>query len=76
MQLDEREIASRSYFIWEREGKPHGKDLDHWLRAKLEIEAEAVPPTNGSKPKASRAKSTKKTGVAAKAKKTKAAKVA
>jgi hypothetical protein len=33
-------IRLRSYFIWEREGRPVGKALDHWLRAKAELEAE------------------------------------
>lgn len=23
----------RAYFIWEHEGRPHGRDQDHWLRA-------------------------------------------
>jgi hypothetical protein len=30
----------RSYLIWQREGCPHGRALDHWLRAKAELEAE------------------------------------
>ena len=33
-------IRDRSYYIWEREGFPEGKDLEHWLRAKAELEAE------------------------------------
>ena len=33
-------IRERSYYIWEREGFPEGKDLEHWLRAKAELEAE------------------------------------
>jgi hypothetical protein len=36
---DDKEQASpgRAYAIWEREGRPDGKDLDHWLRAEAEI---------------------------------------
>jgi hypothetical protein len=32
---NEREQAIRegAYFIWEREGRPHRRDIDHWLRA-------------------------------------------
>lgn len=37
------EVALRAYAIWESEGRPHGYDLDHWLRAETEL---------GSKPAA------------------------
>ena len=30
-------LAARAYAIWEREGRPHGRDLDHWLAAEREI---------------------------------------
>ncbi len=30
-------IRERAYAIWEQEGHPHGKDLDHWFRAEAEI---------------------------------------
>lgn len=30
-------IKERAYAIWEREGRPDGKDPDHWLRAEAEI---------------------------------------
>ena len=33
------EIAKRAYTIWELEGRPAGKDLEHWLRAEAEFEA-------------------------------------
>jgi Protein of unknown function (DUF2934) len=33
----ERAIRERAYSIWEEEGCPQGKDLDHWLRAEAEI---------------------------------------
>jgi hypothetical protein len=33
-------IQERSYRIWEREGRPHGRDADHWRRAELELVAE------------------------------------
>ena len=36
----ERRIRDRAYRIWIDEGQPDGKDLDHWLRAKREIEEE------------------------------------
>jgi hypothetical protein len=33
-------IQERSYVIWEREGRPHGRDLEHWRRAEMELIAE------------------------------------
>lgn len=36
----ERRIRDRAYRIWVDEGQPEGKYLDHWLRAKREIEEE------------------------------------
>jgi len=34
----ERRIRRRAYEIWEREGRPEGQALDHWLKARWEIE--------------------------------------
>ena len=39
-QTAEDAIRQRSYFIWEREGRPFGKEQEHWARAKAELEAE------------------------------------
>jgi hypothetical protein len=39
-RLPEDTIRLRSYLIWEREGCPHGKEFDHWRRAKEELQAE------------------------------------
>ena len=36
----EDEIRMRSYLIWEREGRLEGKDREHWLQAKAELDAE------------------------------------
>jgi hypothetical protein len=57
IQPDENQIASRSYLIWEKEGRPDGRALDHWLQAKFELEAEAA---NGGKPKRARAAAPRK----------------
>jgi hypothetical protein len=38
---DEKAIRERAYHIWEEEGRPHGRDREHWERASREIEAEA-----------------------------------
>jgi len=33
---DERAIRERAYFLWENEGRPEGRALDHWQRAAAE----------------------------------------
>ena len=43
MMADENRIKQRAYQIWENEGRPHGRDREHWERASREIEAEAKP---------------------------------
>jgi hypothetical protein len=40
----EDRIRRRAYEIWEQEGRPHGRDWDHWTRAAQEIEKEGVAP--------------------------------
>ena len=44
-------IQERSYSIWEREGRPHGRHLQHWAQAEAELRAEGAPA-----PKRARAK--------------------
>ncbi len=34
---DEQRIRDRAYEIWEREGRPQGKDAEHWVRACDEV---------------------------------------
>lgn len=60
---EQHEVAGRAYQIWEREGRLHGHDLDHWLRAEREIMAkehssEQIGGTMRKAPKAARAKKT------------------
>ncbi|MCE6949551.1 DUF2934 domain-containing protein [Cereibacter sphaeroides] len=33
-------ISQRAHALWEREGKPEGRDAEHWRMAREEIEAE------------------------------------
>lgn len=39
---DDREarIRDRAHAIWEEEGRPEGRDREHWERAAAEVEAE------------------------------------
>lgn len=51
-----QQIAERAYALWEQEGRPHGCDLDHWLRAEAEIIAAGAKPPNSAASPASRGK--------------------
>lgn len=35
-----QEIATRAYLIWEKRGKPIGRDREHWSQAEAELKAE------------------------------------
>ncbi len=35
-------IRDRAFAIWEREGRPHGRERDHWLQAAWELSGEAA----------------------------------
>jgi hypothetical protein len=54
-QEHEEKIRRRAYEIWEREGRPNGRDRDHWHEAKHELEnEESASRTNLEVLKASR----------------------
>jgi hypothetical protein len=36
-KMTDRWVSEAAYYIWEREGHQHGRDLDHWLRAEVEV---------------------------------------
>ena len=63
--IQTQEIAKRSYMIWEKKGRPHGQDLDHWLQAERELVEEnggamMAKPKAASKPSTPRKRRTKK----------------
>jgi hypothetical protein len=35
-EAEERRVRERAYEIWDEEGRPEGRALDHWLRAARE----------------------------------------
>src|SRR4051794_39899816 len=39
---EEHRIRERAYFMWEQEGRPRGRELDHRLRAEAEIAGERL----------------------------------
>ena len=41
--ISEDAVRKRAYDIWEREGRPHGRDFEHWVRAQVELTAEVIP---------------------------------
>lgn len=45
LTVSDAEISLRAYQIWEAEGKPNGKDFEHWLKAKAELSPAANRPT-------------------------------
>ena len=44
LTVGDAEVSLRAYQIWESEGKPVGKDFEHWLRAKAELAPVAEKP--------------------------------
>jgi hypothetical protein len=34
-------IAQRAYDLWEAEGRPEGRDVDHWIRAEAMLRSES-----------------------------------
>jgi hypothetical protein len=48
--ISDEAIKERAYHIWIREGRPHGRDYEHWVQAQVELEAE-LRSANGDKPK-------------------------
>ena len=40
--FDERLVRERAYAIWIEEGQPDGRDVEHWLKARGEIERDAA----------------------------------
>ena len=38
MQDREQKIRERAYEIWDREGRPLGRELEHWMQAQREID--------------------------------------
>jgi len=39
-------IAARAYILWEKQGKPHGHDVAHWLLAESQLKQEILTARN------------------------------
>jgi Protein of unknown function (DUF2934) len=55
----ELRIRERAHAIWEREGRPEGREVAHWQMAAAEIAAEAAPARKPRPAKAAAAAETK-----------------
>ncbi len=42
MMVTDEVIAKRAFDIWEREGRPQGRDQEHWFRAECELRTESM----------------------------------
>ena len=50
-----QDIAARAYAIWEEEGRPDGRNVEHWQRAERELSSSGpAAPAAGSGPQAAR----------------------
>ena len=38
-ELNPIDVAACAYLIWEKEGKPHGRDAEHWMQAETLLRA-------------------------------------
>lgn len=74
LRLDDSMIAEAAFHLWETEGRPEGRDRDHWFRARTALEVlVANPDAIVPKVRAARAKAPKaETTAAPKARKAKA----
>jgi hypothetical protein len=65
MEMESDQIAQKAFEIWEREGRPQGRDQEHWFEAENEIrrngaKSPAAAKTNSSQPPATKTGRTKK----------------
>jgi hypothetical protein len=37
MMITHEDIAKRAREIWEKEGRPEGRDMEHWLQAETDL---------------------------------------
>lgn len=47
----EHEIRTRSYLLWEAEGRPQGRDMEFWFRAQAQLEVESRAPSPWRRPR-------------------------
>jgi hypothetical protein len=53
-QPDLERIRTRAYLLWEQEGRPHGRDQEHWQEAERQLAVEfriGFPDGSGTEPR-------------------------
>jgi hypothetical protein len=60
----EERIRNRAYELWEAEGRPEGREIDHWLQAVQELALERSAVGVASSPRPRRTRSTAGTATA------------
>jgi Protein of unknown function (DUF2934) len=58
----EAAVRERAYYIWEREGRPQGRELQHWQAAVRELSLEANS-SNGTGGKSTRPRASGKSRI-------------
>ncbi len=48
---EHRAIATQAYLLWEQEGCPHGRAVDHWLAAERHVLSATERPAASAAPK-------------------------
>ena len=43
--MTSQDIGARAYEIWEKEGRPHGRDWAHWFEAERMLRQQVTAPT-------------------------------
>lgn len=61
--LSEQAVRERAYYIWEREGRPHGRDHEHWAMAERELFTAGMP-SDVARPEVKSANTAAKAGAA------------
>lgn len=67
---DEATIREHAYHLWEKDGRPHGRDNEYWMRAVVAL-SETPPKSafpSAPPPKAKRSSATPKAAAASKTK--------
>ncbi len=49
MTITYDQIARRAFEIWDKEGRPEGKDQEHWLQAEEGLRKEGLKKQKGKK---------------------------
>ena len=49
MTITYQDISKRAFEIWEQQGKPEGKEQEHWLQAEEELRTEGLKKQKGRK---------------------------